>query len=334
MTAKGLPEPASESGFISTGPLGPAEHVRASIALAHEQFRSNSEGANSTVYPALARMPADLFGICVVDTAGEVFCVGDADAQFTMMSISKPFVFALVCEALGHATVRRLVGVNATGLPFNSVAAIDRASDGLTNPMVNAGAIATVGLVPGATLEAKWAFLQDGLSRFAGRTLSIHEEVVSCALETNRTNQDIARRLHECGLLRIEPAEAVDLYTRQCSLIVTAKDVAIMGATLANGGVNPITKRRVVDASTCRYALAPMCTAGFYENSGDWLYDVGVPGKSGVSGGIVAVAPGKCGLGTFAPRLDANGTSVKGQLAAKYLSQRLGMNLLSSRPHA
>ena len=169
------------------------------------------------------------------------------------------------------------------------------------------------------------------MSRFAGRKLSLNGEVYASASETNFRNQSIARLLQSLGRIYQDPAEATDLYTKQCSLNISAEDLAVMGATLADGGVNPLTKERVVDSSVCHYALAVMATAGLYETSGDWLYDVGLPGKSGISGGIVAVSPGKGGLGTFAPPLDKAGNSVKGQLAAKFLSQRLGMDLFISK---
>jgi glutaminase len=200
--------------------------------------------------------------------------------------------------------------------------------------MVNAGAIATTSLVPGGTVDAKWRFIHDGLSRFAGRTLPLNEEVYVSASETNFRNQSISRLLQSFGRIYFDPAKSTDLYTKQCSLNVSAKDLAVMGATLADGGVNPVTKERVVDAAVCHYALAVMTTAGLYETSGDWLYDIGLPGKSGIGGGIVTVSPGKGGLGTFAPPLDAAGNSVKGQLVAKYLSQRLGMDLFVSKPEA
>ena len=213
-------------------------------------------------------------------------------------------------------------------MPFNSLAAVERTEDGRTNPMVNAGAIATTSLVPGDG----WGFLHEGLSRFAGRELAFDDAVYASASETNARNHGIARLLQSCDALYREPSEAVDLYTRQCSLRVSARDLAVMGATLADGGVNPVTGDRVIDAATCHYTLAVMLTAGLYESSGDWLYDVGLPAKSGIGGGIVTVAPGKGGMGTFAPPLDAAGNSVRGQLVAKFLSARLGMDLLSSAP--
>ncbi len=318
--------------YVSTGHLPTPEQVRALVDEAHERYRSVAEGKNSEVYPALARVPRELFGICVVGTSGNVYAVGDAEHEFSIMSVSKPFVFALVCQALGHEEARRRLGVNATGLAFNSLGAIERSADGRTNPMVNSGAIATTSLVPGATAEARWQFIHDGLSRFAGRTLPLNDEVYASATATNFRNQSIARLLQSFERIYIDPAEATDLYTRQCSLNVSAKDLAVMGATLADGGVNPLTKERLVDPLICHYTLAVMATAGLYETSGDWLYDIGLPGKSGIGGGIVTVSPGKGGLGTFAPPLDAAGNSVKGQLVAKFLSQQLGLDLFLSKP--
>lgn len=318
--------------YVSTGHLPDQVVVSNLVAEAHERFKAHDEGENSQVYPALARVPSDLFGICVVGTNGNVFAVGDADYEFTIMSVSKPFIFALVCQALGVEDVRQKIGVNATGRAFNSLEGIERGPGGQTNPMVNSGAIATTSLVPGGTFEAKWTFIHEGLSRFAGRTLPLNEEVYASASATNFRNQSIARMLQSYGRIYIDPAQAVDLYTKQCALNVSARDLAVMGATLADGGVNPITNERVVDASVCHYALAVMTTAGLYETSGDWLFDIGLPGKSGIGGGIVTVSPGKGGLGTFASPLDSAGNSVKGQLVAKFLSQRLGMDLFVSQP--
>ena len=320
--------------FVSTGDLPAPERVAALVREAHERYRDDAGGELSQVYPALALARADRFGICVVSTNGRAIAAGDAGDAFTIMSVAKPFVFALVCDLLGAEEARRLLGVNGTGLPFNSFAAVERSADGRTNPMVNAGAIATTSLIPGTTPEARWRFLLDGLSRFAGRSLSLHAGVYASATATNGRNHGLARLLDSYGRLHCDPAEAVDLYTRQCSLEVTARDLAVMGATLADGGVNPITGERVIDGGVCHHTLAVMLTAGLYETSGDWLYDVGLPAKSGIGGGIVTVSPGKGGMGTFAPRLDDAGNSVKGQLAARFLSERLGMDLLISAPDA
>jgi len=327
-----LQDVGAETAFVSTGQLPPSERVGNLVAEAHKRFRSNVEGKNSDVYPALARVPSQLFGVCVVGTSGNIAAVGDTDYPFSIMSVSKPFVFALVCQAIGSKQAREKLGANSTGLPFNSLSAIENSPDGRTNPMVNAGAIATTSLVPGATETAKWRFIHEGLSRFAGRTLPLNEEVYVSAMETNFRNRSIANLLESLGRIYCDPAQATNLYTRQCSLSVSAKDLAVMGATLADGGVNPLTKERLVDPEVCHYALAVMATAGLYETSGDWLYDIGLPGKSGIGGGIVTVSPGKGGLGTFAPPLDSAGNSVKGQLVAKFLSQQLGMDLFVSKP--
>ena len=320
------------SSPVSTGHLPAAERVRALVAEAHERFKSIDEGKNADYIPALAHVPSGLFGVCIVGTSGTAFAAGDAEYEFSIQSASKPFVFALICQVIGEDEAREKLGVNSTGLPFNSVVGIERSSDGTTNPMVNAGAIAAASLAPGTTADAKWQFLQDGLSQFAGRSLALNSEVYQSEATANQRNQGIASLLQGYDRIYFDPLQATDIYTKQCSLNVTAKDMAVMAATLANGGVNPLTKKRIIDAVHCQHVLAVMVTAGLYENSGDWLYEIGLPGKSGVSGGMVTVAPGKGGLGTFAPPLDNAGNSVKGRLAAKFLSEQLGLNLFASRP--
>jgi glutaminase len=320
----------SDTSFVSTGRLPSTDAVKRLVMEAHECFRSVDQGQVSQVYPALARVPSELFGICVVGTDGGVFSVGDAKYEFAIMSVSKPFMFALICDLIGATGARERLGVNSTGYAFNSLAGIERSPDGRTNPMVNAGAIATTSLVPGETTEAKWRFIHEGLSRFAGRELPLNEEVYASASETNYRNRSIAWMLESVGWIYCDPVEAVDLYTQQCSLNVSAKDLAVVGATLADGGFNPVTREQVVSPDVCHYTLAVMLTAGLYETSGDWLYEIGLPGKSGIGGGIVTVSPGKGGLGTFAPPLDEAGNSVKGQLVAQFLSQRLGLDLLAS----
>ena len=327
------PKASPNGTYVSTGALPPVEQVRALVAEAHERFATVGQGQVSQVYPALARVDPALFGICVVDATGGIVSVGQAGHEFTIMSVSKPFVFALVCDLIGATGARERLGVNATGYAFNSAIGIERSPDGRSNPMVNAGAIATTSLAPGNNIDERWRFLHEGLSRFAGRTLSVNEEVYRSASETNFRNRSLAWMLQGFGRLYCDPVEAVDLYTRQCSLDVSAKDLAVMGATLAHGGFNPVTREQVVKPEVCHYALAVMLTAGLYETSGDWLYEIGLPGKSGVGGGIVTVSPGKGGLGTFAPPLDEAGNSVKGQLVTQFLSQRLGLDLLVSSPN-
>jgi len=327
-----LEDEGGDPGFVSTGRLPEPVAVQELVTAAYGSFRTNDEGVNSGVYPALAQAHREAFGVCVVGTNGAVHAAGDVETPFTIMSVAKPFVFALVCQAIGPEEARRRLGVNATGLPFNAVEAVELSPDGRTNPMVNPGAIATTSLVAGKTGDEKWRALSEGLSRFAGRPLELDEETYASASATNHRNRELAALLERRGRLYFDAAQALDLYTRQSCLAVTAKDLAVMGATLADGGVNPLTGERVVDQALCHHVLAVMMTAGLYETSGDWLYDVGLPGKSGIGGGIVTIAPGKGGLGTFAPPLDAAGNSVKGQLAARFLSRRLGLDLFASRP--
>ncbi len=317
---------------VSTGHLPEPELVRRLLDEAHQLFEPRNEGKNADYIPALAMVPSDLFGICLAAVSGNFYTVGETEFAFTIQSISKPFVFGLVCQAIGEEEARRRLGANSTGLPFNSVVAVERTGDGLTNPMVNAGAIATTSLAPGETAETKWQFIRDGLSRFAGRSLALDEDVYRSEAAANQRNAGIASLLQSYDRIYFDPVEATDVYTKQCALQVTARDLAFMAATLANGGVNPVTRASVIDAIHCEHVLAVMVTAGLYENSGDWLYDIGLPGKSGVSGGMISVAPGKGGLATFAPPLDAAGNSVKGQLTARFLSEQLGLNLFASEP--
>jgi glutaminase len=320
------------SRHVSTGNLPSAAEVQRAVDEAYADALLIGDGKVSDVYPALARVEPELCGVSLVASSGTVIEAGDATVPFALMSVSKPFVLALVSTAIGWPAVRALVGANATGMAFNSVGAIESSTDGRTNPMVNSGAIATSSLVPGATLDERWSFLSEGLSRFAGRVLSVDEEVAESATETNVRNQSIVRFLESRQRIAGDAAEALHLYTYQCSLAVSAHDLAVMGATLADGGVNPLTGERVVSVEACRIALAIMATAGMYETSGDWLCDVGLPGKSGIGGGIVTVSPGKGGMGTYAPPLDDAGNSVRGQHIAAALSSRLGLDLFISAP--
>jgi glutaminase len=318
--------------FVSTGQLPPDDRAQSLVMEAFARFRTNTEGEVANYIPALASVPPDLFGICIASITGRMFSVGDTEFEFSIQSVSKPFVFALVCQALGAEEARQKLGANSTGLTFNSVMAIELHRERTVNPLVNAGAIATTSLVPGSSFEEKWHFVQDGLSRFAGRRLALNIEIYESEASSNQRNQSLAWLLESYGRIYSDPVVATDLYTRQCSLNVTAVDLAVMGATLSNGGVNPLTKDHVIDPTVSRRVLAVMATAGLYETSGDWLFDCGLPGKSGVGGGIVTISPGKGGMGTFAPRLDEAGNSVKGQLVARYLSERLGLNLFASKP--
>jgi len=323
---------ATAPSLVSTGELPQTEQVRDAITEAYERYRSNGDGAVADYIPALASASPGLFGICVVGARGRFFEIGDVETAFSIQSVSKPFVFALVCEAIGYEAARHRLGVNSTGFPFNSLMAVELNKDRTMNPLVNAGAIATTSLIPGDTGDEKWERIRDGLSRFAGRELTLSKDVYESESATNMRNHGIAHLLASYERLYFDPDEATDVYTRQCSLDVTAHDLAVMAATLADGGVNPMTGERVIVAGVCRRVLAVMATAGLYELSGDWLYEIGMPGKSGVSGGIVTVSPGKGGLATFSPPLDAAGNSVRGQLVTKYLAERLGLNLFASQP--
>ncbi|HEX4686941.1 MAG TPA: glutaminase A [Nocardioides sp.] len=325
---------ATTPAVVSTGDLPAPEQVREYITDAYERYRSERSGSVADYIPVLAQASPDHFGICVVGVRGASMEVGDAGAAFSIQSVSKPFVFALVCDAIGYEAARDRLGVNSTGFPFNSLMAVELNQARTMNPLVNAGAIATTSVIPGDTAEQKWERILDGLSRFAGRTLSVDREVYESESASNLRNQGIAHLLRSYQRLYFDPDEATDIYTRQCSVSVTAHDLAVMAATLANGGVNPVSGVRVIGPGVCRRVLAVMATAGLYELSGDWLYEIGMPGKSGVSGGIVTVSPGKGGLATYSPPLDDAGNSVRGQLVTKFLSERLGLNLFASEPYA
>lgn len=317
---------------ISTGSLPSGRAVAAALTSAHRRFGGTSEGEVSQVYPALGRADREHFGLALVGTNGATHEVGHSRVPFTLMSVAKPFVFAIACEYLGVEQVCDLAGIDATGLPFNSAQAIERSPNGRTNPMVNAGAIATTSLMPGTSVEERWEAILIHLSRFAGRELELDEEVWRSAQETNFQNRGLAMLLAGVDAIEGDPLDATELYTRQSCVSVTAHDVATMGATLANGGVNPATGRRVVGAEAVRAALAVMTIAGLYEGSGSWLLEVGLPGKSGISGGMVTVSPGKGSLGSYAPPLDASGNSVRGRMAARSVSRRLGLDILASSP--
>jgi glutaminase len=310
-----LPDDRPGAERVSTGVLPSDTDVQALVTAGYERFRDLAEGAVADYIPALAAASPTAFGVCVAGVHGRLFSVGDADQEFAIESISKLFVFALVCHALGHDEARRKLGVNSTGLPFNSVMAIELNADRTMNPLVNAGAMATTSLVPGTTADEKFESIITAMSRFAGRQLVMDEDVYESETATNDRNRGIAHLLDGYSRMYCDPDLATDVYTRQCSVRVTARDLAVMGATLANGGVNPVTGEQAI-----------------YEHSGQWLYDVGLPGKSGVAGGIVTVSPGKGGLGTFSPPLDAAGNSVRGQHITRYLSEALGLNLFASAP--
>lgn len=317
----------------ATGTLPRWDRVEHLVVEAHARYRDHAAGDVADYIPVLAAVDPALFGVSVAVVDGELHEAGDTGVEFSVQSISKAFVYALVCEAYGHAAVRDRVGVNNTGLPFNSVMALELNDGHPMNPMVNAGALATTAMMPGGTPAEQWENVRTGLSRFAGRPLELDGVVYRSESETNIRNRAIARLLESYGRIETDPLEVVDVYTRQCALRVTARDLAVMGATLADGGVNPVTGERVVSAQVCRDTLAVLASTGLYERSGEWLFEIGLPAKSGVAGGIVAVAPGKGAIGTFSPPLDPAGNSVRGQRATAYLSRALGLNLFASSVH-
>lgn len=324
--------PLSVDPHVSTGALPATERIIDAMQRALDAVRHDRRGATSTVYPALAAVDPDLLAIALTGARGRVMSLGDDRTTFTLMSVAKPFVLALVGQAIGVERVRTIVGVNATGRAFNSAESVERMPLGRTNPMVNAGAIATTALTPGHDLESRWDFLLEGMSRLAGRKLGVDADVLSSATATNHRNRALANLLYSIGVVTDDPADAVELYTRQSCVQLDVRDVSTMGATIANGGRNPITGEQVVDPMVCHDVMAAMATAGLYETSGDWLWDVGLPGKSGISGAVVALSPGKGAIATFSPRLDDAGNSVRGQIATKLLSQELGLDVFAARP--
>ncbi|WP_449407875.1 glutaminase A [Microbacterium maritypicum] len=317
---------------VSTGALPGWDRVDDLVREAHRRYADERAGTVADYIPVLAEVDPELFGLALIEVDGGVHDAGDAAHSFSIQSISKLFVYALAIEAHGHERVREIVGVNNTGLAFNSVMALELNGGHPGNPMVNAGAIATTALIPGATAVEQWERLREGLSEFAGRPLRLDGAVYASEAETNDRNRAIARLLRSYGRLEGDPDEVVDVYTRQCAVLVDAHDLAVMGATLADGGVNPVSGRRVVSADVCRDTLAVAASTGLYERSGEWLFEIGLPAKSGVSGGIVAVSPGKGAVAGFSPRLDDAGNSVRAQLAIAHLSRSLGLNLFASAP--
>lgn len=317
---------------VHTGTLPGWDIIDDLVHEAHEQYVRVTDGTVAGYIPALAATDPGLFGIAVIESGGGVHAAGDARWAFSIQSISKLFVYALAVEELGHDRVLDIVGVDNTGLSFNSVMALELNGGHPMNPMVNAGAIATTALVPGDSAADRWDWIHEGLSAFAGRPLYLDDDVYTSEMEHNHRNRALAQLLRSYGRLAADPEETVDVYTRQCSLLVTAHDIALMGATLAAGGVNPVTGEYVVSAESCRDALAVATACGMYERSGQWLSEIGLPAKSGVSGGIVAIAPGKGAVGTFSPPLDGAGNSVRGRLTVGRLSRALGLNVFASAP--
>jgi len=306
--------------------LAPAT-IEKLLTEAHSKFAGVTEGANADYIPALAEVDPELFGISLVTPDGRVYDVGDANYTFSIQSISKAFVAATVIEQQGARAMMDKIGVDATGQPFNSIEAIEMIDERSVNPLVNAGAIAAVSMIEADNPKDKWSKISASLDAFAGRKLPVMEDVYASESATNDRNQAIAKLLDAYGRLYDDVAVSVDLYTRQCSVGVTSHDLAVMAGTLASAGKNPVTGEQVMSPENVPETLAIMATAGLYDDSGIWLYKVGLPAKSGVGGGIIAVAPGQYGIAAFSPRLDAAGNSVRAQLAIDYIVERLGGNV-------
>lgn len=296
------------------------------VEAAYQRYRGLAEGANADYIPALAAVPSTYFGVALVGSDGRVHAAGDSEQLFSIQSISKVITAALVMQESGDDVILNSVGVDATGQVFNSITAVEQYRGREMNPLVNPGAIATVGNVRGSSPDEVWGKIIRMHSAFAGRPLEVNQEVYRSESDTNHRNRAISALMSAYERFPMDPAVAVDLYTRQCSINVSARDLAVMGATLAFGGRNPVTREQVIDASHVPGLLSIMATAGLYDDSGKWLFRTGLPAKSGVGGGIVAVAPGKFGVGTFAPPLDAAGNSVRGQRAIADIVRDLGAN--------
>ena len=323
---------AGASVVAVAAPPGAEAPAQKAVDEAYARHRTLQEGKNADYIPALARVDPGLFGIALVTVEGRIIARGDVEVPFSIQSISKVFTLARVIQDQGDRAVLDKVGVDATGQVFNSIVAIEQNRGKEMNPFVNPGAIATTSMVAGASPEEKWAQIIGIHEAFAGRKLEVNQEVYKSESETNGRNRAIAVLLHAYGRLYGDPALATDLYTRQCSINVTARDLAVMAATLANGGKNPVTGKQVMKSENVPEVLAVMATAGLYDVSGKWLFTTGLPAKSGVGGGILAVSPGKFGIAAISPPLDKAGNSVKAQKAIADVSNALGGNPYAPKP--
>ncbi len=321
------------ASLLALGPPADAqEPIQGAVDAAWAKYRALDEGKNADYIPALAKVDPRLFGIALVTVDGKVFKKGDVASPFSIQSISKVFTLASALETAGDEAVLEKVGVDATGQVFNSIVAIEQHRGQEMNPFVNPGAIATTSLVAGKTPEEKWARIIGIHEAFAGRKLEVNQEVYRSESDTNERNRAIAVLMHAYGRLYDDPLVTTDLYTRQCSISVTASDLATMAATLANGGKNPITGKQVIAQEHVQRVLAVMATAGLYDDSGIWLYRVGLPAKSGVGGGLIAVAPGRFGIAAFSPPLDAAGNSVRAQKAIRDVAAALHASPYDVKP--
>jgi glutaminase len=308
-----------------------AQVLKRAVDEAYEKFKDVKEGANADYIPELAKVPSELFGVAIVTARGDVYTAGDVDYAFSIQSVSKPFTAGLVMQEQGSADViREKIGVEPTGMKFNSLLATQVVKGVSVNPLVNSGAIASVSMVKAKTASERFDKIMNFFERLAGAKLSVIEDVYQSEAATNQRNRAHAYILFVSDRIYSDPMEAVDVYTRQCSIGVTAKQLAVMGATLANNGVNPITHQRVLETRYVPKVLAIMMMAGFYDESGLWAYTAGLPAKTGVGGGIVAVVPGRMAIVGFSPRVNEAGNSVRAMKAIEYISDQLGANVFGS----
>ena len=314
---------------LASTPIDP-DRIATAVTATHARHKRNRRGKNARYIPALAEVDPQLFGICVATVDGQTFSAGDADTEFALESISKVFTAALAMEQVGARAFHRKVGADPTGEAFNSVLALELHNNKPMSPMVNAGAMTAASLVSATDADDRWRQILEIQSNFAGRPISVGEQIVASERATNFQNRAIAWLLLCGGYMYCDPMEAVDIYTLQCSTLVTTVDLAIMGATLANGAVNPVTGKRVIARANVPPVLALMTMEGLYTTSGDWAYTVGLPAKSGVGGGLVAVSPGKLAIAAFSPPLDQAGNSVRAQAAIAQIAHTLELGLFNT----
>jgi glutaminase len=310
--------------------------IDSALKAAYDKYNGLQEGKNADYIPALAKVDSKIYGIALVTADGKVYTTGDVKSEVSIQSISKVFTMAKVIEEQGLDSIPKRIGVDPTGMRFNSIVAVEFAQKVLggpeINPLVNPGAITATSMLKGSTRDEIWKSLLAYYSDFAGRPLSVNQEVFKSESDTNQRNQAIGYLMYAYEFIKEKPLQATDIYTEQCSVNVNAKDLATMAASLANGGKNPVTGKQVMKTENVPGVLAVMAIAGLYDDSGKWLYRTGLPGKSGVGGGLIAVSPGKFGIAVISPPLDAAGNSVKAQKAITDISNALGGNPYASRP--
>ena len=323
-----LAQAAKKSAKVS--PVAPRkQEVQAIVDEAYSRFKGDTRGKNADYIPVLAQVPSNLFGIAVVSTDNQVVTAGDVKTSFSIQSIAKVFSLALAMEELGADKVFEKIGSEPTGRAFNSPVAVVDMPTHTANPLVNAGAIATVSVISGTSADEKWNKILDFYGRVAGEKLVLIDEVYKSEAATNTGNKALSYLLAKYDRIYADPFQSVDVYTKECSVGVTALQLARMGATLANNGRNPATGEQIIKVQNVPEILSSMMMAGLYDGSGGWAWHVGVPAKSGVGGGLVAVMPGKGAIAVFAPPLDAAGNSVKGQEVIEYVASRLDLNLFA-----